>query len=243
VLFPICWQRYARPRPGGRDRYAPLSTRLCPDGDPVALATRFCSEYGADTLYLADLDAISGRGDNLGALREIAREGPRLALWVDAGLSDRPGLIDFAERWPGRPVIGSETLSETGTLTVPEGREAVLSLDYRDACLLGPPDLEQRAQDWPRDLIPMSLDRVGAGSGPDLKLLARLRALAPHCRFYAAGGVRHPGDLERLQVAGAAGVLLASALHLGRISASDLARQGCTRFKSPPPVGVGRVCP
>ena len=42
-------------------------------------------------------------------------------------------------------------------------------------------------------------------------------------RFYAAGGVRDKTDLEQLAAAGYVGVLVASALHNGRLGKDDIA--------------------
>jgi phosphoribosylformimino-5-aminoimidazole carboxamide ribotide isomerase len=71
----------------------------------------------------------------------------------------------------------------------------------------------------------MNLARVGSALGPDLELIAALRRLAPRSRWYAAGGVRNGLDLRRCREAGAAGVLVASALHDGRISRADLEQE------------------
>lgn len=207
-------------RPGGRAAYAPLTTSLCPDGDTLTLARRFAEDFGADTIYVADLDAITGRGDNRILLRALASALPQLQLWVDAGLKGRASVEAFTSDWPGCPVLGSETLAETEALRAVAADSAVLSLDYRGNELLGPPDLVRQRGLWPRDLILMSLTRVGARRGPDLDLLAHLTALAPGHRLFAAGGVRDETDLQSLYDAGAAGVLLASALHEGRVSAS-----------------------
>jgi phosphoribosylformimino-5-aminoimidazole carboxamide ribotide isomerase len=72
----------------------------------------------------------------------------------------------------------------------------------------------------------MNLDRVGSGEGPDLGLVARLHACRPAGEVYAAGGIRGPDDLLAVRSAGAAGALLASALHDGRLTAADLAAFG-----------------
>lgn len=70
----------------------------------------------------------------------------------------------------------------------------------------------------------MNLTRVGANAGPDLALLQGHAATARHdTRLYLAGGIRDITDLHAARAAGASGVLVASALHDGRISAADLA--------------------
>lgn len=214
--------RVVRARGGARAAYATLSSPLCPDGDPLRLVEALAERFPFDTLYIADLDAIAGRDGNGGIVCAITRRLPGLRIWLDAGLADRDALRRFSDRAIGRPVIGSETLAATSLLGEPEARHAVLSLDYRGPHLLGPPGLGQQPDIWPRDRILMSLQRVGSGDGPDLGRLAQHGKLTSHGRLYSAGGVRHAGDIRRLATAGAAGVLLASALHDGRITESDV---------------------
>lgn len=105
----------------------------------------------------------------------------------------------------------------------PAAARLVLSLDFRGDDFMGPPALLQRTELWPSRIIVMTLARVGGGAGPDLERLAALQSRAPDRRFYAAGGVRGPADLEALRRQGAAGVLVASALHDGRLRPEDLA--------------------
>jgi phosphoribosylformimino-5-aminoimidazole carboxamide ribotide isomerase len=68
----------------------------------------------------------------------------------------------------------------------------------------------------------MTLARVGAREGPDLSRVAEVVARAGARRVYAAGGVRDANDLEALRRSGAAGALVATALHAGTITAGDL---------------------
>jgi phosphoribosylformimino-5-aminoimidazole carboxamide ribotide isomerase len=225
-LIPVIDIRAARAvhaRAGDRARYAPLSTPLCPDGDPLALARLLVSRYHADILYLADLDAITGAGDNRALIDAIAAALPETTLWVDAGLSDRSSLAQTSGQPTLRPVIGSETLSDVGLLADPGCASAVLSLDRHRGRLLAPAGLETGLDAWHGDVILMGLDRVGSGGGPDLTRLARDRRRLPGCRLYAAGGVRNADDLWRLADAGAAGALVASALHDGTLTAEDAA--------------------
>jgi phosphoribosylformimino-5-aminoimidazole carboxamide ribotide isomerase len=76
---------------------------------------------------------------------------------------------------------------------------------------------------WPERIIAMTLARVGSGEGPDLDRIAAIAAKAGESRrVYAAGGIRHRADIEAARAAGAAGALVATALHAGTITAGDL---------------------
>jgi uncharacterized protein related to proFAR isomerase len=81
----------------------------------------------------------------------------------------------------------------------------------------------------------MTLARVGADEGPDLGLLKSIIARAGQRQVFAAGGVRGRDDLQVLQDAGVAGVLIASALHDGKIKTGDLeeiAGESCSPLAS-----------
>jgi phosphoribosylformimino-5-aminoimidazole carboxamide ribotide isomerase len=70
----------------------------------------------------------------------------------------------------------------------------------------------------------MDLARVGhASAGPDLKRLESFRKIAGGRELYLAGGLRGPEDFSALRAARATGILAASALHDGRVSAAALA--------------------
>ncbi len=75
---------------------------------------------------------------------------------------------------------------------------------------------------WPEDIIIMSLGRVGSHQGPDTFRLAQIQALAGNKRVYVAGGVRDEDDLLSLYTQNVSGVLLATALHEGKIGTQAL---------------------
>ena len=121
-------------------------------------------------------------------------------------------------------MIGSESLTDLANWTTLSAGlvDPILSLDYRGDQPLGPTGLHGRPERWPRDIILMTLGRVGSGAGPDLERLTRLRHAAPSQRLFAAGGVRGPADLLQLRDLGVAGALVATALHQGHITADLL---------------------
>ncbi|GEP01468.1 HisA/HisF-related TIM barrel protein [Methylobacterium haplocladii] len=206
-----------RARAGDRDAYAPIRTPLASGSAPADIACGLLAAYPAGILYVADLDAIvEGRAPDLASLRAIRLACPDVALWVDAGFSNLAGVGSFLEEDLGRPVIGSE--SQTDLLLVRAlGDRSVLSLDSRAGALLGPQELHADPSCWPRDVIVMTLASVGAKGGPDHAALTRAIILAPAVSIHAAGGVRGPDDIVALQALGAAGALVASAIHDGAL--------------------------
>jgi phosphoribosylformimino-5-aminoimidazole carboxamide ribotide isomerase len=203
---------------GERAAYRPIETPLSPTADPVDVVSGLTRLASFRTLYIADLDAILKRGDNFAALDRLRRAFPDCELWIDNGAADARQVA--ATRPFGAQVIGSESQRDLGLLA--SERSALLSLDFRGEAFQGPPELLSRPDLWPPRIIVMTLARIGGGRGPDFERLAAIRGVAGSRRVYAAGGVRGRRDLDALQAAGAAGALVASALHDGRISSEDL---------------------
>ena len=122
-------------------------------------------------------------------------------------------------------VVGSESLTslddyESARKTA--GPRAPLSLDFRGDTFIGPPEVLDAAALWPDRIIVMTLARVGSGEGPDLARLAEIIARAEGREVYAAGGIRNADDLRVLRDIGAAGALVATALHNGNITRAEI---------------------
>ncbi|WP_454916336.1 HisA/HisF-related TIM barrel protein [Xanthobacter sediminis] len=207
-------------RRGARDTYAPLVSPLCASPDAVDVATGFLALAPFRTLYIADIDAITGRGDNAPAVARLRRAFPDVELWVDAGETSVAGVRARAAGGQGVSVVGTESLVDTATAGAVLREDVILSLDHDATGPLGPAAVHEDAALWPRRVIVMTLARVGSGEGPDLDALRRVAARPADGAVFAAGGVRGEGDLEALVAAGAAGVLVASALHDGRVDAA-----------------------
>jgi phosphoribosylformimino-5-aminoimidazole carboxamide ribotide isomerase len=213
---------------GERQHYQPLRSRLCAGSDPVDLARALLRHTGCDRLYLADLDALLGGAVQREALHRLLAALPGVRLWLDAGWRDPAAARAlWAELGPAGdaidPVYASEALRDPAALRdafAPEdplAARALLSLDRRGSERLDPAGCWERPACWPRRVIVMTLERVGSDAGPDLATLAALRPRAPGSTFFGAGGVRQADDLHAAAQAGAAGWLVASALHDGRL--------------------------
>jgi phosphoribosylformimino-5-aminoimidazole carboxamide ribotide isomerase len=230
---------------GDRTRYAPLESGLAPGrpGDPVAVLRAFHATLGIHECYVADLDAIQGGAVQRGLIRELAEfhTGFSGALMVDAGTHLPEGALEVLSCGASDVVVGLETLQAFSDLkaivNLVGPSRVVFSLDLRlgspilhaamqDARGAGPEAVglaEQAAATGVASILVLDLGRVGTGCGVDLGLLESLRRRVPHVRLLAGGGVLTRLDLERMRDAGCDGALVASALHTGRLTASDLA--------------------
>jgi phosphoribosylformimino-5-aminoimidazole carboxamide ribotide isomerase len=217
---------------GERERYRPV--RGVDEGNPLSLARAFRSELGLDELYVADLDAIGGAGEHSSTIAALASEA---RVMVDAGVSEPELARALLDLGADRVVVGTETLTGPEALDrllaeLPEGA-VVLSADLRDGRALSPhpqladlPALDAVARlhrTGLREVIVLDLSRVGSGAGPDVGPIAEIHAAFPELELFAGGGVRDVDDLRALGDAGAAGALVATALHRGVIGRRELA--------------------
>jgi phosphoribosylformimino-5-aminoimidazole carboxamide ribotide isomerase len=213
-------------RAGERARYQPIRTPLATSSEPRAVLDGLLSLAPFRRVYIADLDAIEGRGDHRAVVAELALRHPDVDFWLDGGFaSAAEAAAARAERVA--PVLGSESLRDAAALSEAVDRlgrsNCVLSLDYRGERFVGPVAVEASAEFWPDHIIAMTLARVGSGAGPDTARLAQVQRRAGARQLFAAGGVRDAVDIERLAAMGVAGALVASGLHDGRLTADDLA--------------------
>jgi len=199
---------------GDRANYHPLATPLASSADPIAVASGLRTLFPFGTIYLADLDGIEGRGANTALQRRVAASWLGREVWIDDGSSDQLS----APQNRISSVLGSESMASLQT--VQPG--AILSLDFRGDAFQGPPALLDNAALWPERVIVMTLGRVGSGEGPDLPRLREIISRAEGREIFAAGGVRNIDDLKALRGIGAAGALVATALHTGKIKTGDL---------------------
>jgi phosphoribosylformimino-5-aminoimidazole carboxamide ribotide isomerase len=210
-------------RRGDRCHYAPLASRLCDSCEPLAIARALVDTHPVRTLYVADLDAITGAGDHNAVLQTLLDALPHIAIWLDAGFTTPDQIESTVRAARIIPVLGSESISNVEHYlrlrAIAPG--AILSLDRRGDAVLGPLVLTEQPALWPARVIHLDLARVGAGEGPDLAGIERLHSLSPGTALYAGGGVRGVEDLRALRHAGARGALVATALHDGSLSARD----------------------
>jgi phosphoribosylformimino-5-aminoimidazole carboxamide ribotide isomerase len=218
---------------GDRERYRPLRSGIADGSDPVAVTRAVRDRFGLDELYVADLDAIVGGAGSPDVVAALAGEA---RVMVDAGTADPAAVAALLDLGAARVVIGTETLPGVDALrrlrSELPGAPLVVSLDLREGTVLSPDPalagagpaaaLARLADAGATEAIVLDLARVGSGEGPDTALVADLRTRVPDVALLAGGGVRDAADLRALAGAGAAGALVATALHGGAIAPADL---------------------
>ena len=213
-------------RRGDRQNYQPLQSPLCAGCEPANVVGGYLTVHPFSTIYIADLDAITGKGGSGPVIAQLRRHFPDLKFWVDNGLADASTCRNWLQQGYGDLVIGSEAQSDASAIrALAQGNSTgriILSLDFKDGRFLGPDGLLEQPSLWPQRNIAMTLSRVGSDTGPDFELLDQLRTKAPAQKLFAAGGVRGGEDLIELNRRGINGVLVASALHAGRIGKREI---------------------
>jgi phosphoribosylformimino-5-aminoimidazole carboxamide ribotide isomerase len=218
---------------GRRSEYRPLVSRLTNSTDPLTVAEAIRSSFGWWEVYVADLDSIAafGLATNLAHYGQLHAAGFR--LWLDAGVRTANDADRLAEVGVERLVVGLETIRGPAEWrTIVErigGGRAVFSLDLHSGEPITPDDswrtrdalaiADRVVAEGGRQMIVLDLARVGTGGGPATgALCAKLVRRYPDLAVYTGGGIRDWDDVRRLETAGVAGVLLASALHDGTMS-------------------------
>jgi phosphoribosylformimino-5-aminoimidazole carboxamide ribotide isomerase len=212
-------------RAGDRDRYRPLEgSVIAASPEPEAVIRGLLDLHPFRSCYIADLDAIRKQGDHKPLIRDLKLAFPEIRFWVDGAFTGECACRRFLSADLGDLVLGSESQDDPRLLELfRDDPRVVLSLDFMGDRPLGASALFETPDLWPERVIVMTLARVGVGAGPDLDRLRAVRAAAPDKRIYAAGGVRGADDLAALEALGCAGVLVASALHDGRLGRDTLA--------------------
>ncbi len=222
---------------GRRSEYQPLKSVLCPSADPLAVASAF-KALGFRELYIADLDAIMTGHPNFSILKHIA-DATGLSLMVDAGVADLERAGKLLANHVSKIAIGTETLPHidfVGEAVRFLGKERVIvSLDLKGGKVLSGFELGKFSN--PLELlrefygmgigqiIVLDLARVGSGEGVNTLLLKEILKFQG-LEVLAGGGVRDITDLVELQNTNVHGVLIATALHSGKISLKELKQAG-----------------
>ena len=222
---------------GRRERYQPLESVLFGSADPIDVGVRL-RELGFRDCYVADLDAITGGNPDFSLIKRLADKSD-LELMVDAGVNSLTMAKKLFDCEVSAVIIGTETLSNikfvAKSVAAFGSEKVIISLDLMGNRVLnkvelgGPADPVALLREFHNmgvsQFIVLDLARVGSREGVNTSLLSKMLRNV-NANFFVGGGVREIGDLQKLKDLGVSGVLIATALHSGKISPVELRQAG-----------------
>lgn len=214
---------------GRRDEYRPLITQLCAGSDPLTVAAAYRERLRTPTLYLADLDAILSERPNTALYRALLASDTD--LWLDAGVRTPDDVLSLCELGVPTVIIGLESWPsprdlKAVTATVPSDR-LLFSLDLRQGRACGGPAWKTKPLAIMEEVLAAGITRflildladVGEHTGGSTaNLCASLRERCPDAEIITGGGVRGDEDIRTWSARGIDGLLIASAIHDGRVT-------------------------
>ena len=202
-------------------------------GEPVAAARRWV-EAGARTLHLVDLDgAFDGERVNAAAVDAVL-EAVDVAVQLGGGIRTAADARDLLDRGVDRVVLGTAAVEDPAIVAEvaadhPDG--VVVSLDARDGEVvvegwtagtgIDPAEAAARYADLGAAAVLFTnVDVEGRLEGVRTAPVERLAA-AVDVPVIASGGVATVEDLVALRDAGAAAVVVGTALYEGRFTLAE----------------------
>ncbi len=206
---------------GERSKYKPITEKslIVRSSNPINVVNKVKPRY----LYVADLDRIMGRGDNLDLIKSLTEFVDELI--ADCGFRSEKELVDLNFK----PVIATETFDITKLSLIKEN--CYVSLDFKGEFL----DSSRKFRDWRKavefindiniveGLIVLAIHSVGTKK-PDFKLVEDVITISEK-PVLLGGGIGCIDDLEKAKEIGCNGVLIATAVHTKSIPI-DIVRRG-----------------
>jgi len=215
---------------GEREKYKPLKSKLISSQDPLDFVEIFYKDFKFKEFYIADLNSIMNRGNNLEIIKRIL-EKYDVNILLDAGIDNLEKLKDIINLGV-KAVVGSETLKSLSDLRemLNYTKDIVFSLDIMKDSLLSQSELKGlkikealillNSFDFD-ELIVLYLSKVGTKEGIKREEIKEIRSLT-NKRIIVGGGIKDLKEILELEKIGIDGVLIATILHEGKIRREDL---------------------
>jgi phosphoribosylformimino-5-aminoimidazole carboxamide ribotide isomerase len=204
---------------GERETYVPLNTVFCNSSSPFKIA-RALSEVGASQIYIADLDAIEGKGSNLEIIKNIRKT--NISVMLDCGASDVEAVQNALEA-ADKVIVATETLKNIEDLNHIFNRfpkdKIIISIDIKNGEIyskylkIKPYDLIEKINELnPSEVIVLDISKVGSESGVNEELIRKFSQIGES--LIIGDGIKKK-DIVQLKKIGLTKFLVGTALHKG----------------------------
>lgn len=229
-VIDVAGQKVVLAKGGKRSEYQPLQSIWTKSTDPIEVIGALSGAYHTTCIYVADLDAIEGQGVAWEFIERLSAM--RYTILLDMGLRGPTDASKLKSLPHIIPIIATESLADLSELdaftSILSADRVVFSLDLKQGCVVSQSNLVPKLtpQDWIAyaiklgitKLICLDLHLVGSGMGlkglqPALHLVKQF----PEREWIVGGGINTWDEVQQLHSEGIAGVLVASALHDGRM--------------------------
>ena len=202
-------------------------------GDPVAAAERWVTA-GAETLHLVDLDgAFEGERANADAVEAVV-EAVDVPVQLGGGIRTAADAADLLDRGVERVILGTAAVEQpalVGDIAADYPGRVMVSLDakggevvvsgWTEGTGLDPADAAARFESaGAGSILFTDVDVEGQQAGVQTDVTGRV-AEAVDIPVVASGGVASLDDIRALREAGAAAVVVGTALYEGAFTLDD----------------------
>ncbi len=198
-------------------------------GDPLEWARRWERE-GARLLHVVDLDAAMGRGSNRELILNLLR-GKRSGAQVGGGIRSLEVAEGYVRAGAERVVVGTSAVKDPGLVRelvkTLGGERVVAALDARGGRVV----VEGWREETEREVVELAREMEELGVGcllyTDVEADGTMRGIGRRTAevlsrirlpVILSGGVRSLEDVRRAKEAGAAGLIVGTALYEGRFT-------------------------
>jgi len=205
---------------GDRETYKPLKTVFHDSSSPLKIAMSL-SHYGASRIYIADLDAIEGKGSNFQIVKNINEH---ISVMLDCGacnIEDVSKALEAADK----VIVATETLKNIEDLNDIFNSfskdKLIISIDIKNGNLfskhlkLNLEELITKIKELnPLEVILLDITKVGSESGVNMDLIKKINGIE---ELVIMGGGMTKKDITKLENAGINNFLVGSTLHNGKL--------------------------
>lgn len=221
---------------GDRSNYQPLRSSIVSGVEPACILAQLAERFlSLKTCYVADLDAIEGRGVNRCTIAEMVRVG--VSLMMDAGCENPEHVESLLDLGVDTVVVSSESCSDLehlNSLVRQFGcRRICAGIDLKAGRFMtrDPRWVNRSSLDFAEHIVESGLNQaivldliaVGTSRGiPTLALCETIFHRFQDLALITGGGVHSWNCILEAERCGISGVLVGSALHDGRLDISGM---------------------